>query len=209
MRNMNQPYDSVQGPRSNGSERDEYSETNSPMATASPHRQMSMSPASQLNGVPPMHRTNSDMGYGMPIPGHLRTELQPSPRSSPSLTSQPYVMAAPTNQPGRPSLTSHPNSYGPPQVLEPPTQTHNGQPTSANGSPHMGAMGWQSPGHPGMASPSHPGESYVYPDPPQAYPTHQQQNMYYQNAPIRRPQSSEPDYDPRQQTQMWAPQPVQ
>ncbi|QDS75077.1 hypothetical protein FKW77_006813 [Venturia effusa] len=209
MRNMNQPYDSVQGPRSNGSERDEYSETNSPMATASPHRQMSMSPASQLSGVPPMHRNNSDMGYGMPIPGHLRTELQPSPRSSPSLTSQPYVMAAPTNQPGRPSLTSHPNSYGPPQVLEPPTQTHGGQPASANGSPHMGAMGWQSPSHPGMASPSHPGESYVYPDPPQGYAAHQQQNMYYQNAPLRRPQSSEPDYDPRQQTQMWAPQPVQ
>jgi hypothetical protein len=72
----------------------------------------------------------------------------------------------------------------------------------------MGAMGWQSPGHPGMASPN-PGEPYVYPDPPAHYGA-QQQNMYYQNANIRRPQSTEPDqYDPRQQGQIWAPQPVQ
>jgi hypothetical protein len=182
------------------------------MGTPSPHeRHLSLSPATQLGAVPPMHRTGSDMGYGMPIPGHLRTELQPSPRSSPSLTSQPYAMSAAPLQQQRASLTSHPNSYGPPQVLEPPTQTHSGQSTSANGSPHMSAMGWQSPGHPGMASPN-PGEAtYVYPDPPAQYGTHQQ-NMYYQNPNLRRPQSSEPEhYDPRHQgQQMWGPpQPVQ
>jgi hypothetical protein len=198
----------MHGARSEG---DEYSESNSPMPTPSPHeRHLSLSPAAQLGSVgAPLHRTGSDMGYGMPgIPGHLRNELQPSPRSSPSLTSQPYALsAAPIQQQQqRPSLTSHPNSYGPPQVLEPPTQTHSGQSTSANGSPHMGAMGWQSPSHPGMASPN-PGEPYVYPDPPAQY-AHQQPGMYYQN--VRRPQSTEPDqYDPRHQGQMWAPQPVQ
>ncbi|KAF2434566.1 hypothetical protein EJ08DRAFT_582168 [Tothia fuscella] len=205
-RNINQHM--MGGARSEG---DEYSESNSPMPTPSPHeRHLSLSPAAQLGAVAPMHRTNSDMGYGMPIPGHLRGELQPSPRSSPSLTSQPYMSQAPLQQ-QRSALTSHPNSYGPPQVLEPPTQTHSGQSTSVNGSPHMSAMGWQSPSHPGMASPN-PGDGYVYPDPPAQYAPHQQ-GMYYQNHPnLRRPQSSEPEhYDPRQHQsqQMWAPQPVQ
>lgn len=200
----------MQGPRS-VSERDEYSESNSPMATASPHdRHLSMSPATQLGSVASLQRASSDMGgYGMPIPGHLRNELQHSPRSSPSLTSQPYMNAVQQQQPGRPNLTSHPTSYGgPPQVLEPTPQTHSGQSTSANGSPHMGALGWQSPGHPGMGSPN-PGEAYSYPDPSTQYGAHQQ-NMYYQNAGLQRPQSAEPDqYSRTQGQQMWAPQPVQ
>ena len=190
-------------PRASGSERDEYSESNSPLATASPHdRQLSMSPAAQLGAVAPLHRTGSDMGY-IPIPGHLRSDMQHSPRSSPSLTSQPY-MGNVAPQQGR--VTSHPTGYanGPPQVLEPPTQSHSGQSTSANGSPHMSAMGWQSPGHPGMGSPN-PGEQYAYPDPAgqHAYP----QNMYYQN--VQRPTSTEPGDYSRAQGQIWAQQTVQ
>jgi hypothetical protein len=203
---MRQPnmYD-PSNPRASGSERDEYSESNSPMATASPHdRQMSMSPAAQLGAVAPLHRQGSDMGYGIPIPGHLRSELQHSPRSSPSLTSQPMYGAV-QQQAGR--VTSHPTGYanGPPQVLEPAPQSHSGQPTSASGSPHMSAMGWQSPGHPGMGSPN-PGEHYAYPDPAAQYGGHQQ-NMYYQSVP--RPTSTEPGSYSRAQDQLWAPQTVQ
>ena len=165
---------------------------------------MSLSPSAGIGGVPPLHRTGSDMSYhGMPIPNHLRTGMQHSPRSSPSLTSQPYMSAVPNQAPR--SMTSHPTGYGPPQVLEPPTTTHSGQSTSANGSPHMAAMGWQSPSHQPMASPG-PAEGYVYPEPQYGGA---QANMYYSNPNIRRPNSTEPDqYDPRQQPQMWAP-PVQ
>ena len=164
---------------------------------------MSLSPSVSIGGVAPLHRAGSDMGYGIPIPGHLRTEMQHSPRSSPSLTSQPYMSAVPNQQPR--SMTSHPTGYGPPQVLEPPTTTHSGQSTSANNSPHMAAMGWQSPSHQAIPSPG-PGDGYVYPEPQYAST---QANIYYSNPNMRRPNSSEPDqYDPRQQPQMWAP-PVQ
>jgi hypothetical protein len=206
MRSQNNMYDPAQ-PRASGSERDEFSESNSPLATASPHdRQLSMSPAAQLGAVAPLHRTGSDMGYGIPIPGHLRNEIQHSPRSSPSLTSQPY-MSNVQQQPGR--VTSHPTGYanGPPQVLEPTPQTHSGQSTSANGSPHMSAMGWQSPSHAGIGSPN-TGEQYAYPDPSAQYGTHQQ-SMYYQNTNMQRPQSAEPGDYSRTQGQMWAPQTVQ
>jgi hypothetical protein len=71
----------------------------------------------------------------------------------------------------------------------------------------MSAMGWQSPSHAGMGSPN-PGEQYAYPDPSAQYGTHQQ-NMYYQNANLQRPQSAEPGDYSRAQGQMWAPQTVQ
>jgi hypothetical protein len=190
--------------RSTRSDADDFSDAHSPMPTPPLNdRSLSMSPATGLTGVPQLHRTGSDMGYGMPIPNHLRNEMQHSPRSSPALTSQPYMGAV--NQ--RPNLTSHPSAYGPPPVLEPPTQTQSGQSTSANGSPHMGAMGWQSPSHQGMPSPAPADGSYVYPEPQYGAP---QTNLYYSNTNIRRPNSTEPDqYDPRQQAHMWAAPPVQ
>ncbi|KAF2841859.1 hypothetical protein M501DRAFT_998059 [Patellaria atrata CBS 101060] len=192
--------------RSTRSDIDEYSEQASPLPTPSPNeRPLSMSPAAGMTAnVPAMHRQNSDYAYmgGMNVPPHMRGEIQhPSPRSSPSLTQQFATAVA-----GRPSLTSHPSAYGPPQVLEPPTTTNQSQPGSAHGSPHMGAMGWQSPGHQAMGSPAPAPEGFVYPEP--QYPTNGQ-NMYYQNQNIRRPNSAEPDqYDPRQQRlaeNMWAP----
>ncbi|KAF2674503.1 hypothetical protein BT63DRAFT_408687 [Microthyrium microscopicum] len=191
--------------RSTRSEADEFSPHHSPMGTPSPHdgRPMSMSPSAQLGGgPPPLHRAGSDMGgYGMPgLPGHMRQEIQASPRSSPNLTSQPYMVAS--GNAARSHLTSNPNY--PPSVLEPPTQSHSGQSTNATGSPHMAQGGWNSP-HQGAVSPV-PGDNY-YPD-PQQYPG-AQANMYYQNPnSLRRPQSTEPQehYDPRQH--VW-PQTVQ
>jgi len=164
-----------------------------------------MSPSATLGSAPPpLHRAGSDMGYGMTIPGHLRSEIQHSPRSSPALTSQPYMSAVGGAQ--RSAMTSHPN-YPPPPVLEPPTGTHSGQSTNATGSPHMGNVGWQSPSHhQGMPSPA-PGENYVYPEPQYGAP---QNNLYYPNSNMpRRPQSTEPEhYDPRQASHIW-PQTVQ
>lgn len=156
-----------------------------------------MSPAAGMPAVSQMHRQNTDFAYmAMNVPPHLRNEMpQHSPRSSPSL-SQAY--SNPVNGHSRPSLTSHPNAYGPPSVLEPPAQT---QPGSANGSPHMGPIGWQSPSQAALPSPS-AGDGYGYADAPY---NNSQQNLYYQNSNLRRTNSTEPDqYELRQ----WAP-PVQ
>jgi hypothetical protein len=182
------------------SEADEYSPHGSPLGgTPSPNdRTISMSPSTGIGSIPPpLHRGGSDMGYGIPIPNHLRTELQPSPRSSPAMTSQPYMTAVP---PQRNAMTSHPTSYGPPQVLEPPTHSHTGQSTSANASPHMNTVAWQSPSHPTVPS-ANPSEGYVYPEPQYGAP---QPNLYYQNSGMRRPQGEADHYDPRQQPgHMW------
>ncbi|KAF2754894.1 hypothetical protein EJ05DRAFT_494356 [Pseudovirgaria hyperparasitica] len=197
--------------RSTRSDVDDYSETHSPMPTPSPHeRPMSMSPAAGMPAVPQMHRQASDYNYmgNMNVPPHLRNEMpQQSPRASPSLAQSYASGMAP-----QPRVTSHPTAFNPPPILEPPATSNNHQAGSANASPHMGTMGWQSPGHQSMASPG-AGESYVYPE--HAYQPHaQNQNMYYNsNNNIRRPNSTEPDhqYDPRQQrmpNDMWAP-PVQ
>ncbi|KAF2460615.1 hypothetical protein BDY21DRAFT_280746 [Lineolata rhizophorae] len=195
--------------RSTRSDVDEYSEVASPLPTPSPNeRPVSLSPSAGMPVVQSMHRQASEYSYmsGMNVPPHLRSELQqPSPRSSPSLTSQSYTSAG--AQP-RPSLTSHPTNYGPPSVLEPPTNTNHGTPGSTAGSPHMGSVGWQSPSQQSMPSPN-PADGYVYPEPHYGAAA---PNMYYHNSAMRRPQSAEPDqYDPRQQRMpgdMWAP-PVQ
>ncbi|KAF2786982.1 hypothetical protein K505DRAFT_258710 [Melanomma pulvis-pyrius CBS 109.77] len=203
--------------RSARSDADEYSETASPLGTPSPNeRPLSLSPAAGMPaGVPGMHRQASEYAYmgNMNVPPHLRNEMpQPSPRASPSLTSQSYNSTVSNPHP-RPAITSHPSGYGPPQVLEPPASANHGQPggtSSANGSPHMvSAMGWQSPSQQPLPSPGAGEGSYVYPEPHYAQ---SQNNMYYQNNNIRRPNSTEPDhYNPNQQrlgNDMWAP-PVQ
>ncbi|KAL9062323.1 MAG: hypothetical protein Q9157_009025 [Trypethelium eluteriae] len=197
--------------RSVHSDGDDYSDTKSPLPTPSPHgRPVSLSPSASMPGMPTLHRQASDYAYmGMNMPPHLRGELQqPSPRSSPSVASQPYTSVP---GPARPSLTSHPSGYGPPSVLEPPATSNNGQQQagSANGSPHMANMGWQSPAQQGIPSPN-PGDSYVYPEPHYGASA---SNMYYPpNSNMRRPQSTEPDpYHQGQRLggEMWAGAPQQ
>jgi hypothetical protein len=200
------------------SDADEYSEVGaSPMPTPSPNdRNMSLSPAAGMPVVGNMHRQAAqDFGYmgAMNVPPHMRGHIQQaSPRSSP--LPQQYSNAA-VNAGGRPSLTSNPSPYGPPPVLEPPTSTAQaGQNSnaggSANASPHMGSVGWQSPQQPqGMPSPAPP-EGYVYPEP--QYGAAAAPNIYYPNSNIRRPHSTEPDqYDARQRmpNDMWAAPTVQ
>ncbi|KAF2178395.1 hypothetical protein K469DRAFT_695682 [Zopfia rhizophila CBS 207.26] len=197
------------------SDAEDYSETASPLGTPSPHeRPLSLSPAAGMPAgvVPGMHRQNSDYAYmgNMNVPPHLRNEMpQPSPRSSPSLTSQSYASTV-SNQ--RPAITSHPSGYGPPPILEPPASANHNQSGgtgSANGSPHMGTMGWQSPSQQALPSPGAGDNSYVYPEPQFG---NSGSNMYYPNSNIRRPNSTEPDhYNANQQrmaNEMWAP-PVQ
>ncbi|KAF1984252.1 ENTH-domain-containing protein [Aulographum hederae CBS 113979] len=197
--------------RSTRSDAGDYSETGSPIPTPSPNqRHMSLSPSAGMPVVQTMHRPPSDYVYaaGMNVPHYLRGEMQqPSPRSSPALTSQPYATNIPGQQ--RPTITSHPSGYGPPSVLEPPTNAGHSQPGSANGSPHMGTMGWQSPSQHHMTSVNPADNGYVYPEPANYGG---QAPMYYANSNnMRRPNSTEPDtYDSRQRISgdMWAP-PVQ
>src|SRR5205814_1010343 len=119
------------------------------------------------------------------ISHHLRGDLhQGNPRSFPS-TSMSNM--GPRSAPN----TSHPTGYGPPSVLEPPTNQDQ-RTGSASGSPHMSSMGWQSPSQTGMPSPS-PANNYVYPE-PDPYST--APGLYYQTTSnIRRPQSTEPATD--------------
>jgi hypothetical protein len=199
--------------RSARSDADEYSETASPMGTPSPaDRPLSLSPAAGMpaNVVPGMHRQNSDYAYmgGMTVPPHIRNEMpQPSPRASPALTSQSYTSTVSTQ---RPAITSHPNGYGPPSILEPPTSTNHNQAsgtTSASGSPHMAAMGWQSPSQQAMPSPGSAENSYVYPQ--EQFNQNAQYMQHYQNNGIRRPESTGSEYHNNQQQRMggelWAP----
>lgn len=172
-----------------GSDGGTYSDTASAASTPSPGlRNTSLSPTNEMPSMPSLTRQPGEYSYiSGPLPSHLRSDLTPpSARSSPSLPS-PSRSSFSIQQ--RPSLTSHPATYGPPPTLEPPTHQDSRRPTSASNSPHLGSMGWQSPIHPGMSSPGH-GDSYMYPDPYGAPPP---PHMYYPNSHLRRPHSTEPD----------------
>lgn len=160
------------------------------MSTPSPNqRHMTASPNSELAPMGVIPRHPGDYPYQMnnsSLPGHLRGEYHVQSQAPP--TSAAYSNGM------RP--TSHPTGYGPPSILEPPANMEQRQPGSASGSPHMSAAGWQSPSQSHMASPQ-PG--YNYPDPADLYgpgPQMQhQQQMFYPNSNMRRPQSTEPDFD--------------
>lgn len=166
------------------SDGEQYSNTGSPMSTPSPsQRQLSVSPNSELAPMNNMHRHPGEYPYmsNSSLPGHLRGEYH--------MPNQPPPSTASFSNGMRP--TSHPTSYGPPSVLEPPANMEQRQ---ASGSPHMGSVGWQSPSH-NMPSPSQ-SNGYVYPDPDPYGSAASMGQMYYPNSNIRRPQSTEPvDYD--------------
>ena len=179
-------------PRSEGGE---YSQHGSPLSTPSPGpRTMSLSPSAALPSIPHLHRHHSDYSYMSTgsLPPHLRTDLrQSSPRSSPTA---PAPLLALGGGGGRHTIhTSHPISYGPPPTLEPPTNRDPRQAGSANGSPHMTTVGWQSPSQTGLASPSH-ADTYVYQDqfgPAALASTH----LYYPDSNLRRPPSTDPQVE--------------
>lgn len=168
-------------------------------------RTLSISPGQELPPIPTMHRAASDYGYmaNASIPAHLRDFQQPSPRSSPGVGSPALSNYGQSQH--RPAMTSHPNTYGPPQPLEPPANNDHRSGGSVGGSPHMSAVGWGSP-QPGMPSPG-PMDSYGYPDPGYGggHP------LYFSGSHIRRPQSTEPeDYNmkPRHLGNDWNTMPV-
>ena len=193
--------------RATRSDGEEYSHSGSPLSTPSPGpRTTSLSPSTPLPAIPTMSR-DLYLNTG-PLPPHLRGELrtQPSPRSSPSTTPTPLMSFATA----RPTLhTSHPASYGPPPVLEPPAnpdQRQQAAMASAGGSPHMASVGWQSPSQVAMASPAHT-ESYGFPD-PYAHANLTGTHLYYPNSNMRRPQSADPqmegyDIKPRMGHDLW------
>ncbi|KAL9105470.1 MAG: hypothetical protein Q9227_009350 [Pyrenula ochraceoflavens] len=163
-----------------------YSETGSARSTPSPsQRPHSLSPGNDLPPIPNIPRQNSDFPYmqSANLPPHLRgSDFQQSPRSIPG--SPAPSLSSYSNPHHRPSLTSHPSGYAPPQPLEPPA--HN-EVKSQGGSPHMSAIGWGSPQPGGMPSPQAV-DGYSYPD-----PTYGGHPLYYPGSNIRRPQSTEPD----------------
>jgi hypothetical protein len=171
------------------SDGEQYSNNGSPMSTPSPsQRNLSASPNSELapmNGIP-RHPGEYQYMNNSPLPGHLRGEYHVPSQSAPTTASFSNGM--------RP--TSHPTSYGPPSILEPPANMEQRQSGSASGSPHMSSVGWQSPSQ-NMPSPSQ-SNGYVYPDPdPYGSAAAMNQHLYYQNSSnVRRPGSMEPDaYD--------------
>lgn len=129
-----------------------------------------------------MHRQSQDFGYisqTQILPPHVRNDYSVPMRQN-SLPQNPFPTRYP-NAPQRPSITSNPVSYGPPQPLEPPTNDT----TSSGNSPHMSAMAWASPSNnAGLPSPG--GLDFGnYSD------LGGQQNFFANNL-MRRPQSTEP-----------------
>ncbi|KAG6001304.1 hypothetical protein E4U21_004518 [Claviceps maximensis] len=156
----------------------------SPLTTPSPsHRTMSMSPNMDMGAANGVNRhPAADFQY-LPqtgsLPPHLRGVGSPN-----STSTNGY------NANMRP--TSHPNTYGPPPILEPNLEQHQSGPGSTGGSPHMAtSLAWQSPAH--MPSPSQNGAGYVYPEPDTYSQNAAINQMYYGAHPqIRRTQSTAP-----------------
>lgn len=166
---------------------------------------MSQSPMSEMapmnsmnNGMHRQMQENYQYMNNSSLPAHLRQDYS---HQLPSQNGQMPPQGGNWQQQMSTRPTSHPQGYGPPQILEPPAnQSANG---SSQNSPHMSNAGWGSPssqnhGH-GMSSqigsgmPSPGPNGYMYPDP--EYGQHQAMGagMYYPNSNIRRPQSTEPD----------------
>ncbi|EEH20840.1 hypothetical protein PABG_03071 [Paracoccidioides brasiliensis Pb03] len=176
-----------------------YSEAGSTQSTPSPGQRHSLSPGNEL---PPMYLPRQMSDYYMgntPIPAHLRGDFQQaSPRASPS-TSSPPLSTYSSVPHARPSMTSHPSGYGPPQPVEPPANS-DPRPNSVAGSPHITSMGWASPTLHSIGSPdSASATEYSYPEPSApSYPSQIPPHMYFPNSTIRRPQSTEPEnYEPK------------
>ncbi|KKK24405.1 C2H2 finger domain protein [Aspergillus ochraceoroseus] len=121
-----------------------------------------LSPAGDLPLNIPRSASDYYMGNGS-IPAHVRGDFsQASPRASPTATS-PSLSSFSSTQLPRPSMTSHPTGYSPPQPLEPPANKEHHRPSSVSGSPHMPSLGWASPSHGSVASPGSAGD-YSYPE---------------------------------------------
>jgi len=186
---------STQGGRQR-SDGEQYSNNGSPMSTPSPlQRTNSASPNSELAPMNQLPRHPAEYQYmnNSSLPGHLRGDY--------NMPSQPPLTTAPFSTGMRP--TSHPTTYGPPSILEPPTSGEPRQSGSASGSPHMSNAGWASPSH-NMPSPSQ-ANGYMYPDPDTYGSPAPMGHMYYPSSNIRRPHSTEPEtYDikPRM-NEMW------
>ncbi|KAL2821889.1 hypothetical protein BJX63DRAFT_173153 [Aspergillus granulosus] len=168
-----------------------FSEHGSVHSTPSPAHH----PISPGGELPPLNIPRSAGEYYLgngSIPPHVRGDFQQaSPRASPTSTS-PSLSSFSSAPLPRPSMTSHPSGYGPPQPLEPPANKDH-RPSSVGGSPHMSSLGWASPSHTSIPSPgSAPDFGYPEPSGP-PYPGSVPPHMYFPNSTIRRPGSTEPE----------------
>ncbi|RAH71612.1 putative C2H2 finger domain protein [Aspergillus aculeatinus CBS 121060] len=168
---------------------DMFSDHGSVHSTPSPAHH----PISPVGDLPPLNMPRSDyyMTNGS-IPPHVRGGFpHVSPRASPTATS-PSLSSYGSAPHVRPSMTSHPSGYGPPQPLEPPANNDH-RPNSVSGSPHMTSLGWASPSHSSIPSPGS-ATDFGYPEPSgAAYASSMPPHMYFPSSTIRRPASTEPD----------------
>ncbi|PKY02664.1 C2H2 finger domain protein [Aspergillus campestris IBT 28561] len=166
-----------------------FPDTDSVHSTPSPAHH----PISPGGELPPLNMPRQDyyMGNGS-IPPHVRGDfVQPSPRASPTATSP--SLSTYSNPHPRPSMTSHPSAYAPPQPLEPPANNDH-RPNSVSGSPHMTSLGWASPSHGSIPSPGSANDYAPYPDSGgSTYASSMPPHMYFPNSTIRRPTSTEPE----------------
>ena len=155
-----------------------YSESRS--ATVSPHEGPQISPTDDLSQMP-MHRPSQDFGYipqTQVMPPRIRNDYSMAMRQP--NCGQHHLNARYMNVPQRPSITSNPVSYGPPQPLEPPTSGT----ASGGNSPHMGGIGWSPSSGGGLSSPG--GLDFG------SYSELGNQQNFFSNNLVRRPQSTEP-----------------
>ncbi|KAK2736487.1 hypothetical protein FQN57_000743 [Myotisia sp. PD_48] len=164
-----------------------------------PHR----GPLSPSNGLPPLNLSRHGADYFMghsSIPPHLRSDFH---HANPRAPSPGLITLSGAPPPPRPSLTSHPNSYGPPQPIEPPANS-DPRPNSVAGSPHMSSVGWASPT---LSSVPSPGSEYTYPEPAGQQFGGGIPPMYFSGSAVRRPQSTEPElYElrPKHHAESWS-----
>lgn len=171
------------------SEGESYSNNASPISTPSPGQtKLSNSPNSEFAPINVnLHRQTPDFPFvnNSSLSGHLRGKFS---ISNQSLTTSTTFSNGTHSRP-----TSHPTSYDPPSILEPPANNSSERPlcSSQNSSPHRGSFSWQTSA-PNIFSPS-TSNNYVYPDPDPYDSNNTSQNSYYPNSNLRRPGSTEPD----------------
>lgn len=161
------------------SESGSYSTGASPVSTMSApspamRRDQTLSPASVSSSV----QGRNEHGYmaNSSLPGHMRPTFHMPPQVNP-------IIPAPYPNHARP--TSHPATYNPPSILEPPAKLDQ----RASTSPHLGSMGWHSPS-PLQHSPTSSHGYYQDVD----Y-GHNSQLAYYNSSGVR--SSASPLYDTR------------
>ena len=173
-------------PNASHSVDDEFSDVQSSRTSVTPPIEDDTSALSPKATISQMNMQASQnvnyFSHNQAVPLHMRHDYGLGMHQAPPLGSTPLSYTH--RHLSRPSITSNPASYMPPQPLEPPT---NGS-TNSGGSPHLGSLSWATGLDGNLPSPTSQ-DFGGYPD-PAAYGG---QNMYYTGNSMRYSQHTEPD----------------